>query len=76
MAVVGEAQVRITPDTKGFEQDLKDDVEAPVAKSAKRIGKQILMQPDDLTNFFAGVNTWFRVTHISIDRFLSSINCK
>ena len=38
MAVVGEAQVRITPETKGFEQQLRQDVETPVAKSAKRMG--------------------------------------
>ena len=38
MAVVGEAEVRIVPDTRGFGQQVEKDIEDPVAKSAKRIG--------------------------------------
>lgn len=38
MAVVGEAVVRIRPDTKGFGRQVEQEVEAPMVKAAKRIG--------------------------------------
>ena len=38
MAVIGEAEVRVVPDTRGFGKDVEEQVEAPVTKAAKRMG--------------------------------------
>ena len=38
MAVIGEAEVRVVPDTRGFGKQVEEDIEDPVRKSAKRMG--------------------------------------
>ena len=38
MAVIGEAEVRVVPDTRGFGKEVEEQVEAPVTKAAKRMG--------------------------------------